>query len=42
MEDLDKIARGIAQACPAFFVISFQFETTMYWRDAAGLHHQWT
>ncbi|UUQ64391.1 hypothetical protein NLK61_24765 [Pseudomonas fuscovaginae UPB0736] len=42
MDDLDKVAQGIAQACSAFFVISFQFETTMYWRDAAGLHGQST
>ncbi|QXI31147.1 hypothetical protein [Pseudomonas vanderleydeniana] len=42
MEDLDNVAQGIAQACSACFVISFQFETTVYWRNAAGLHRQWT
>ena len=38
MEDVDKIAESISQSCPAFFLISFQFEQTLYWRDAKGLH----
>ncbi len=38
MEDLDKIAQSISQSCSAFFLISFQFEQTLYWRDATGLH----
>lgn len=38
MEDLDKIAQSISHSCSAFFLISFQFEQTMYWRDATGLH----
>jgi hypothetical protein len=38
MEDLDKIAQSISKSCSAFFLISFQFEQTMYWRDATGLH----
>ena len=38
MEDLDKIAKSISQSCSAFFLISFQFEQTLYWRDATGLH----
>jgi hypothetical protein len=38
--DLERLAQSIMQACPAWFVISFQFETTLYWRDKAGLHRQ--
>lgn len=38
MEDLDKIAQSISRSCSAFFIVSFQFEQTMYWRDATGLH----
>lgn len=38
MEDLDKIAQSISESCSAFFLISFQFEQTMYWRDGTGLH----
>ncbi|WLH65319.1 hypothetical protein [Pseudomonas sp. FP2300] len=38
MEDLDRIARSISQSCSAFFLISFQFEETLYWRDTTGLH----
>jgi hypothetical protein len=38
MEDLDKIAQSIAQVCSSLFLISFQFEETLYWRDATGLH----
>ncbi|MET0845119.1 MAG: hypothetical protein ABWY46_02890 [Pseudomonas sp.] len=38
MEDLDKIARSIAQACSSHFLITFQLEETLYWRDETGLH----
>jgi hypothetical protein len=38
MEDLEKVAQSISQSCSAFFLVSFQFEQTMYWRDATGLH----
>ncbi len=38
MDDLDKIAQSIAQMCSAHFLISFQYEETLYWRNAAGLH----
>ncbi|EJM88949.1 MULTISPECIES: hypothetical protein [unclassified Pseudomonas] len=38
MEDLDKIAQSIAKTCSSLFLISFQLEETLYWRDAAGLH----
>jgi hypothetical protein len=38
MEDVEKIAQSISQSCSAFFLISFQFEETLYWRDATGLH----
>ncbi|MFJ2539655.1 hypothetical protein [Pseudomonas sp. NPDC087614] len=38
MEDLNKIAQSISQSCSAFFLISFQFEEILYWRDATGLH----
>lgn len=38
MEDLCKIAESIAQTCSSLFLITFQFEETLYWRDVAGLH----
>lgn len=38
--EIDSLARSIAQVCPAPFVISFQFEQTLYWRDRSGLHCQ--
>jgi len=38
--DLDRLAESIAQVCPSRFVISFQFETILYWRDETGLHRQ--
>lgn len=38
MEELDQIAQSIAQVCSSHFLISFQFEETLYWRDAMGLH----
>ncbi|WLH76955.1 hypothetical protein PSH81_14440 [Pseudomonas sp. FP2335] len=38
MEDLDKLAQSIFQSCSALFLISFQFEQTLYWRDATGLY----
>jgi hypothetical protein len=38
MDDLDKIAQSIAQTCSSLFLISFQLEETLYWRDTAGLH----
>lgn len=38
--DLDRLAQSITQVCPARFVISFQFETTLYWRNEAGLHRK--
>lgn len=38
--DLDRLAQSITQVCPSLFVMSFQFETTLYWRDKAGLHRQ--
>ncbi|WP_223452693.1 MULTISPECIES: hypothetical protein [unclassified Pseudomonas] len=38
MDDLDKVAQSIAQTCSSLFLISFQLEETLYWRDAAGLH----
>ncbi|WP_248920751.1 hypothetical protein [Pseudomonas entomophila] len=37
MADLDKIANAIARA-GSRFLISFQFERTLYWQDAEGLH----
>ena len=36
--EIDRLARSIAQACPSSFIISFQFEQTLYWRDKTGLH----
>ena len=38
MEDLDKIATSIARVCSSLFLITFQFEETLYWRDTTGLH----
>ncbi|KIH84121.1 hypothetical protein UCMB321_2121 [Pseudomonas batumici] len=40
MDDLDKIAQSIAQMCSAHFLISFQYEQTLYWRNATGLHRR--
>lgn len=40
LADLDRLAHAITQVCPSMFVISFQFEKTLYWRDKAGLHRQ--
>ncbi|WP_024643674.1 hypothetical protein [Pseudomonas syringae] len=39
MEDLRKIAESIAEMCSSLFLITFQFEETLYWRDVTGLHH---
>jgi hypothetical protein len=38
MEDLGKIAESIAETCLSFFLITFQFEETLYWRSLTGLH----
>jgi len=38
MEDLDKIAKSIARACSSLFLVTFQFQELLYWRDATGLH----
>lgn len=38
MEDLGKIAESIAETCLSLFLITFQFEETLYWRDLTGLH----
>jgi len=38
MEDLDKIAEAIAQTSSSLFLITFQFEEILYWRDVTGLH----
>ncbi|NWB99551.1 hypothetical protein HX882_27055 [Pseudomonas gingeri] len=40
MGDLDKIAQSIAQVCSSHFLISFQYEETLYWRDATGLRRE--
>ncbi|MGY3018337.1 hypothetical protein ACVWZ5_003895 [Pseudomonas sp. TE6283] len=37
MADLETIAKTIART-GSRFVISFQFEQTLYWQDAEGLH----
>ncbi|WP_379761384.1 hypothetical protein [Massilia suwonensis] len=36
--EIEQLAKSIAQVCPSSFVISFQFEQTLYWRDRSGLH----
>lgn len=38
LDDLERIARSIAEVCLSHFLISFQFEQTLYWRDENGLH----
>lgn len=38
MEDLNKIAESIAEMCSSLFLITFQFEKTLCWRDVTGLH----
>lgn len=38
MDDLGKIAESIAETCLSLFLITFQFEETLYWRDFTGLH----
>lgn len=38
MSELEKIAESIADVCSSFFILSFQYENTLFWRDALGLH----
>ncbi|AHL31462.1 hypothetical protein CD58_00445 [Pseudomonas brassicacearum] len=38
MDELEKIAESIAQTCSSLFLLTFQYESTLYWRDAMGLH----
>lgn len=40
MGDLEKIAQSVVRACSCYFLISFQFEQTLFWRNADGLHHE--
>lgn len=38
MRELEKIAESIADVCSVYFILSFQYENTLFWRDALGLH----
>lgn len=38
MSELVKIAESIAGVCSSYFILSFQYENTLFWRDAQGLH----
>lgn len=38
MSELEKIAESIAEVCSSYFILSFQYENTLFWRDALGLH----
>jgi len=38
MSELEKIAESIADVCSSYFILSFQYESTLFWRDALGLH----
>ena len=40
LDDFDRLARSITQVCPSQFLISFQFEKILYWRDKTGLHRE--
>lgn len=38
LDDLRRLLDSIAQNSEALFILSFQYESTLYWRDADGLH----
>ena len=38
LEELDQVVRALASNSSAEFVVSFQYESLMYWRAANGLH----
>lgn len=38
MEELRRLAWHISEQCDSCFILSFQYESTLYWRDADGLH----
>ena len=38
LEEIRCLLETIAASCEAMFILSFQYESTLYWRDAAGLH----
>ncbi|BAQ75896.1 uncharacterized protein POS17_4202 [Pseudomonas sp. Os17] len=37
LDDIRRLLETIAQHCEARFILSFQYESTLYWRDAGGL-----
>ena len=38
LRDLELFLRHVAAECEAHFLVSFQYESLMYWRDGGGLH----
>nr|BFD43341.1 hypothetical protein FFPRI1PSEUD_48400 [Pseudomonas sp. FFPRI_1] len=38
LEDIRRLLETIVQHCETMFILSFQYESTLYWRDADGLH----
>ncbi|MGC5702158.1 hypothetical protein J4P02_18335 [Pseudomonas sp. NFXW11] len=38
LDEIRWLLENIAQSCEALFILSFQYEATLYWRDANGLH----
>ncbi|PYY78113.1 hypothetical protein DNK59_31075 [Pseudomonas sp. TKO26] len=38
LAEIRRLLETIAASCEAMFILSFQYESTLYWRDAAGLH----
>ena len=38
LNDLARLIQCISTESDAYFLVSFQYETLMYWRDEAGLH----
>ncbi|MBD9417488.1 hypothetical protein IB234_23230 [Pseudomonas sp. PDM16] len=38
LRDLELFLRRISAECEAHFLVSFQYESLMYWRDGSGLH----
>ena len=38
LRDLERFVRCIATETDAYFIVSFQYETALYWRHKNGLH----
>ncbi|NBF05882.1 hypothetical protein GV819_26660 [Pseudomonas sp. Fl5BN2] len=37
LDEIQRLLSQIADTCEARFILSFQYESTLYWRDAQGL-----